>query len=50
MIGEYGGIGAFVPGREWVANKCGTYLHVNTPADEASVYINMVYSIEISTS
>ena len=25
MVGEFGGIGAFVEGREWVANKCSTY-------------------------
>jgi hypothetical protein len=43
MIGEFGGIGAFVSGKEWVPGKCGTYLHVDTPAEEASTYVNMVF-------
>jgi hypothetical protein len=43
MIGEFGGIGAYVEGKEWVPNACGTYLHVATPQDEADVYVNMVF-------
>lgn len=42
MIGEFGGIGAFVSGKEWVPGQCGTYLHVDTPQDEADTYVNMV--------
>jgi len=45
MLGEFGGIGAFVPGHEWVPNQCGTYLHVDTPEDEAFTYINMTNTI-----
>jgi len=45
MIGEYGGIGAFVKGHEWVPNQCGTYLHVDTPQEEADTYIAMVKTI-----
>ena len=45
MIGEYGGIGAFVEGKEWVPQKCHTYLHVSTPEDEAQTYINMTRAI-----
>ena len=41
MIGEFGGIGAFVAGHEWWPAQCSTYLHVDTPLDEANVYINM---------
>lgn len=41
MIGEFGGIGAFVDGKMWVPNKCHTYLHVSTPKDEAETYVNM---------
>lgn len=46
MVGEFGGIGAFVGGKEWVPNKCHTYLHADTPADEASKYIEMAKTIE----
>eukprot|EP01126_Amoeba_proteus_P016059 TRINITY_DN17358_c0_g2_i1.p1 TRINITY_DN17358_c0_g2~~TRINITY_DN17358_c0_g2_i1.p1 ORF type:complete len:514 (-),score=78.44 TRINITY_DN17358_c0_g2_i1:70-1611(-) len=42
MIGEYGGIGAFVSGHEWVPHKCYTYLHANTPKDESNLYITML--------
>eukprot|EP00040_Diaphanoeca_grandis_P039529 m.259317 g.259317 ORF g.259317 m.259317 type:complete len:721 (-) comp37890_c0_seq1:266-2428(-) len=46
MIGEFGGIGAFVTGKEWKPNACHTYLHVDTPADEASTYIKMAATIQ----
>merc|ERR1712146_672495 len=46
MIGEFGGIGAFLPGKEWVPGKCHTYLHVNTPGDEADKYVEMAKTIE----
>merc|ERR1711976_959884 len=39
-------MGAFVSGKEWVPNKCHTYLHVDTPADEASKYVEMAKTIE----
>lgn len=42
MIGEFGGIGAFVKGKEWWPNACHTYLPVKTPSDEANTYISMV--------
>jgi hypothetical protein len=45
MIGEFGGIGAFVDGHEWKPKSCSTYLHVDTPADEAETYIEMVGDI-----
>merc|ERR1712039_106271 len=46
MIGEFGGIGAFIMGKEWVPSKCHTYLHVDTPADESSKYVEMAKTIE----
>jgi hypothetical protein len=45
MIGEFGGIGAFVSGHEWVPGQCTTYLPVSTPADEASTYVSMAQTI-----
>merc|ERR1711916_258078 len=45
MIGEFGGVGAFVDGKEWWPNKCGTYLHVDTPSEEAQTYINMTLTM-----
>lgn len=46
MVGEFGGIGAFVKGKEWVPGQCHTYLKVNTSADEASKYIQMAKTIQ----
>lgn len=46
MIGEFGGIGAFVQGKEWKANSCHTYLKEDTPADEAKTYIAMAATIQ----
>ena len=37
MVGEFGGIGAFVEGKEWKPKSCHTYLHVDTGADEVAV-------------
>ncbi|EGD76874.1 hypothetical protein PTSG_12695 [Salpingoeca rosetta] len=45
MIGEFGGIGAFIPGKEWWPAQCHTYLHVDTPLEEANTYINMTNMI-----
>jgi len=45
MIGEFGGIGAFVTGHEWVPGQCQTYLHVDTPQDEADTYVGMMKTI-----
>ena len=41
MIGEFGGIGAFVPGKEWLPNGCFAYLETNTTAEEAQAYVKM---------
>lgn len=45
MIGEFGGIGAFVEGKEWKPNACHTYLHTDTPQEEADTYIKMAATI-----
>ena len=45
MIGEFGGIGAFVSGKEWKPKSCHTYLHVDTPKEEADAYIKMAATI-----
>ena len=41
MIGEFGGIGTFVSGKQWVPEKCTTYLHVNTSQSLSDTYIDM---------
>jgi len=41
MIGEFGGIGAFVTGKAWVPGECHTYVKVDTPSEEASTYVKM---------
>jgi hypothetical protein len=46
MVGEFGGIGAFVSGKEWVPGKCHTYLHVDQVHDEAEKYIEMAKTIQ----
>merc|ERR1712187_741351 len=35
MVGEFGGIGAFIPGKEWVPKGCFSYLPVKTPSEQA---------------
>jgi hypothetical protein len=42
---EYGGIGAFVAGKEWVAGKCHTYLPAASPRVEAQQYVAMVDNV-----
>jgi len=46
MVGEFGGIGAFIKGKEWVPNACTTYMKVDTPHEEAATYINMTQMIK----
>ena len=41
-IGEFGGIGAFVGGKEWVPGQCHTYLEARDPAEEADDFVRMV--------
>ncbi len=41
MIGEFGGVGTFTEGKEWVPGGCYTYLHVNTSQLVAETYVNM---------
>lgn len=45
MVGEFGGIGAFVDGHMWAPGQCGTYAKVDTPAEEASLYVNMTLKL-----
>jgi hypothetical protein len=35
-----------VEGKEWKPKSCGTYLQVDTPADEASTYVKMAATIQ----
>ena len=50
MVGEFGGIGAFVAGKEWLPHGCHTYLKVDTPSDEANAYIKMAATLESRVS
>ena len=43
MVGEFGGIGAFVT--QWQTDKCHTYLKAPTPDEESGIYVNMIKSI-----
>merc|ERR1711879_47988 len=44
MVGEFGGIGTFVKGKEWVPNQCFNYLPTSQ-ADNADKYIQMVKTL-----
>ena len=40
-IGEYGGIGYWVTGKEWAKGQCHGYKKVDSAQDYASLYVNM---------
>ena len=46
MIGEFGGIGAFISGHEMVEGKCHTYLKKDTPDEEADTYVDMIKTVK----
>jgi len=46
MVGEFGGIGAFIQGKEWVPGLCHTYLKAANSSDEATKYIQMASSLQ----
>ena len=50
MVGEFGGIGAFVAGKEWLPHGCFSYLKVDTPREEADAYIKMAATLESRVS
>lgn len=39
--GEFGGMGAFIAGREWVPGKCSSYSNDPTPAAQVADYVRM---------
>jgi len=45
MVGEFGGIGTFVKGKEWAPNKCFAYLNEYTSANDAEKYIDMAQTL-----
>ena len=45
MIGEYGGLGAFVSGKEWVENGCYAYERVDSTYDFAIKYVNLTQMV-----
>merc|ERR1712154_234397 len=45
MVGEYGGIGYFVPEKEWAKGECYGYKEVATAQDFAQYYVQMSYAI-----
>jgi len=45
MVGEFGGIGAFVRGKEWKPQACHTYLKVGTPQQGAAAYVEMAATL-----
>jgi hypothetical protein len=42
---RYGGIGAFIEGKEWKPKMCHTYLPAATPQEEASDYLQMISTL-----
>lgn len=47
MIGEFGGVGAFIKGKEWAPGQCGTYLKAKDPQEEADLYAMMAGNITL---
>ena len=45
MVGEFGGVGAFTRGREWVPGGCFAYLYSRSSADMAAAYIAMTQTL-----
>merc|ERR1711934_1296261 len=45
MIGEFGGLGAFIKGHMWTTNGCFAYKQLASPQDQADVYVNMTKQI-----
>ena len=41
LLGEFGGIGAIIKGKEWRIGGCHSYGEMATPADQARTYITM---------
>lgn len=41
MVGEFGGIGAFIPGREWAPGGCFAYLPNPDARNESATYVEM---------
>jgi hypothetical protein len=50
MIGEFGGLGAFVEGKEWVPGKCTAYLNSHSSQQMANTYVNMTLEIQPEVS
>ena len=46
MNGEFGGVGAFIKGKEWKPDACFAYRLEDTPTDLANNFIQMATSIK----
>lgn len=46
MVGEFGGVGAFSRGKEWMPGGCYAYLTVASPADLAGTYVAMAETLQ----
>ena len=45
MVGEFGGVGVFAPGHEWVPGNCTAYLRVAGPHEGSTAYVRMAENI-----
>ncbi|CAE8715122.1 unnamed protein product, partial [Polarella glacialis] len=45
MLGEFGGLGVFIAGKEWVPKGCFAYLPSTSPANQAEQYVNITKMI-----
>lgn len=48
MVGEWGGIGYFLRGREWVPGGCSAYKEANTPLEQADLYVHLAKKLQAS--
>jgi beta-galactosidase/beta-glucuronidase len=46
MLGEYGGMGAYVSGHEWVPGQCQSYMASKDPEEECTQYLTMQSQIK----
>jgi hypothetical protein len=42
MIGEYGGMGAYIKGHEWVPGKCYSYMSSSSTEDQTQQFLTMI--------
>lgn len=45
MVGEFGGLGAFFAGKEWLPDGCFAYRKADNGTDQANIYVSYAQDI-----